>query len=83
MSFYHATAAVLAAPPAAGGNLKSRIFGSTVIKKKKAAYALAMETCKWSSVLSEVIENAKLLEREKTVRLRPFVLCPYAHKPPA
>lgn len=69
MSLYHETAEVLEAPASAGGNLKSRIFKNKKLKSAPAqVYALAIETCKWSPVLKEVIENSKLLRLEKKVR---------------
>ena len=34
-------------------------------------YALALESCKWSGVLKEVIEGAELLGRERKVRFPP------------
>ncbi|KAI1861336.1 uncharacterized protein JN550_010866 [Neoarthrinium moseri] len=66
MSLYYETAEVLSLPASTGGSLKSRVFGK---KDHKTApqqiYALAAETCKWSSVLKEVIENADILRLER------------------
>ncbi|KAI0393629.1 S-adenosyl-L-methionine-dependent methyltransferase [Xylariaceae sp. FL0594] len=66
MSLYHETADVLSASPS-GGNLKTRIFSN--VKKLKSppqtVYALASETCKWSSVLKEVVDNSELLRHER------------------
>lgn len=68
MSLYHETAAVLSAPPSEGGNLKTRIFKNKDLKSPPAqVYALALETCKWSSILKEVVENARLLQDERKV----------------
>ncbi|PQE13007.1 NOL1 NOP2 sun family protein [Rutstroemia sp. NJR-2017a BBW] len=53
MSLYYEAADVLTAPTNKGGSLKSRV------------YALAIETCKWSPVLKEVIENADILRLER------------------
>jgi putative methyltransferase len=61
MSLYWETADLLTAPTNAGGSLKSRIFGKKDLKSQPAQiYALAIETCKWSSVLKEVVENAEV-----------------------
>jgi hypothetical protein len=37
-------------------------------------YALALESCKWSGVLKEVIEGAELLGRERKVRFFSFLV---------
>ncbi|KAI0019014.1 S-adenosyl-L-methionine-dependent methyltransferase [Xylariomycetidae sp. FL0641] len=64
MSLYHETADIVSAP--AGGNLKTRIFGKKDLKSPtQQVYALALETCKWSPVLKEVVENAELLKHER------------------
>lgn len=69
MSLYHETASVLHADAAAGGNLRSRIFNNKGLKSPPTqVFALALETCKFSSVLSEVIDNSQLLQHEKKVR---------------
>ncbi|KAK0711279.1 S-adenosyl-L-methionine-dependent methyltransferase [Lasiosphaeris hirsuta] len=66
MSLYHETAALLSAPATRGGSLKSRVFGSKDLKSLPAqVYALALESCKWSPVLKEVIDNARLLQTER------------------
>ncbi|KAI0598590.1 S-adenosyl-L-methionine-dependent methyltransferase [Biscogniauxia sp. FL1348] len=66
MSLYHETADILSAPASAGGNLKTRIFGKKDLKSpQQQVYALALETCKWSPVLKEVIENSELLRHER------------------
>ncbi|KAI1766050.1 S-adenosyl-L-methionine-dependent methyltransferase [Hypoxylon sp. FL1150] len=63
MSLYHETADVLSAT---SGNLKTRIFGSKDLKSpQQQVYALALETCKWSPVLKEVIDNSELLRLER------------------
>lgn len=65
MSLYHETADVLSAPESAG-SLKSRIFGRKDFKTShQQVYALAQETCKWSAVLKEVIDNAEILRHER------------------
>ena len=72
MSLYHEAADVLDTSKSDGGNLRSRVFGRKDRKSSPAQiYALALETCKWSLVLKEVVENAQLLQHEKKVRLRP------------
>ncbi|KAK3322288.1 S-adenosyl-L-methionine-dependent methyltransferase [Apodospora peruviana] len=78
MSLYHETAAILTgSSPSSpstqphsqiGGSFKSRIFGSKdgSLKSPPAQiYALALESCKWSAVLKEVVENAQLLQAER------------------
>ena len=69
MSLYHETAEFLTAPTNDGGSLKSRIFSKKDLKSQPAQiYALAIESCKWSAVLKEVIENADILRLERKVR---------------
>ncbi|KAI1261195.1 S-adenosyl-L-methionine-dependent methyltransferase [Xylariaceae sp. FL1019] len=66
MSLYHETADILSAPTSTGGNLKTRIFTNKSLKSPpQQIYALAIETCKWSSVLKEVIDAAELLRHER------------------
>lgn len=68
MSLYHETAEIVSMPPSAGGSLKSRIFGRKGLKSPPGqVYALALETCKWSPVLKEVVENSELLKEERKV----------------
>jgi 25S rRNA (cytosine2278-C5)-methyltransferase len=68
MSLYHETAEILSAPPTAGGNLKSRVFGRKDLKAPPGqVYALAVETCKWSAVLKEVVDESGLLRHERKV----------------
>lgn len=68
MSLYHEAASVLEAEISAGGNLRSRVFGRKDLKSSpNQVYALALETCKWSSVLSEIIDQSQLLQVEKKV----------------
>ncbi|KAL5326890.1 hypothetical protein ACEPPN_004579 [Leptodophora sp. 'Broadleaf-Isolate-01'] len=65
MSLYYEAADFLTAPTNAGGSLKSRIFSKKDLKSQPAQiYALAIQTCKWSSVLKEVVENAEILRLE-------------------
>lgn len=55
-------------PQPPGGSFKSRVFGNKDLKSPPAqVYALALETCKWSSVLKEVVENSGLLAAERKV----------------
>lgn len=71
MSLYHETAEFLTTPSNAGGSLKSRIFSKKDLKSQPAQiYALAIETCKWSAVLKEVIEKADILSLERKARHR-------------
>ncbi|CZR54367.1 related to NOL1R protein [Phialocephala subalpina] len=68
MSLYYEAADLLTAPTNAGGSLKSRIFSKKDLKSQPAqVYALAIEACKWSSVLKEIVENADLLRLERKV----------------
>ncbi|KAG9232563.1 S-adenosyl-L-methionine-dependent methyltransferase [Amylocarpus encephaloides] len=68
MSLYHETAEFLTSSASSGGSLKSRIFSKEDLKSQPAQiYALAIESCKWSSVLKEVIENADILKLERKV----------------
>jgi 25S rRNA (cytosine2278-C5)-methyltransferase len=68
MSLYHETAAILKAANEEGRGLKSRVFNSRDLTVPSAqVYALAVEACKWSSILKEVIEQAELLQSERKV----------------
>jgi putative methyltransferase len=70
MALYYEAGEVLTAPHNAGGSLKSRIFSKKDLKSQPAqVYALAIEACKWSSVLKEIIESADILRIERKVRL--------------
>lgn len=72
MSLYHETAEILSQPSSTGGNLKTRIFSNKALKSpQQQIYALALESCKWSAVLKEVIEAADLLKLERKVILVP------------
>ncbi|KAI0437671.1 S-adenosyl-L-methionine-dependent methyltransferase [Xylaria telfairii] len=82
MSLYHETADILSAPPSTGGNLKTRIFGNGQKDKQRKSppqqiYALASETCKWSSVLKEVIDSSELLRHER--KLTPLLALLLVH----
>jgi putative methyltransferase len=76
MSLYYEAAEVLAAPTNAGGSLKSKIFndGKTFKSQPAQIYALAIETCKWSLVLKEIIEHATLLSLERKVYFTDTIL---------
>ena len=68
MSLYYEAADILAAPTNKGGSLRSRIFSKKDLKSQPAQiYALAIESCKWSPVLKEVIEDADILRLERKV----------------
>ncbi|TVY54704.1 25S rRNA (cytosine-C(5))-methyltransferase rcm1 [Lachnellula suecica] len=78
MSLYHETAEFLTAPTNAGGSLKSRIFSKKDLKSQPAQiYALAIESCKWSAVLKDVIENAAILPIER--KLTPILATLLVH----
>ncbi|KUI62878.1 25S rRNA (cytosine-C(5))-methyltransferase rcm1 [Cytospora mali] len=66
MSLYHEAASVLDAGQTPSGNLRSRVFNNKDLKSPPSqVYALALETCKWSSVLAEVIDQTQLLKHER------------------
>ncbi|KAG5932190.1 hypothetical protein E4U60_005409, partial [Claviceps pazoutovae] len=74
MSLYHEAADILStstnaphpSPSSEGGSLKARVFGRKNLKSPPSQlYALVLETCKWSGVLKEVIEEAELLRHER------------------
>ncbi len=68
MSLYHEAASILSQSGPEAGSLKSRIFGNKTLKSpKNQLYAVVLETCKWSSVLSEVIDQTELLQHERKV----------------
>jgi putative methyltransferase len=68
MSLYYEAAAILTAPNNGGGSLNSRVFSTKDQKSQPAQiYALAIETCKWSAVLTEIIESADILRLERKV----------------
>ncbi|KAI2636307.1 S-adenosyl-L-methionine-dependent methyltransferase [Hypomontagnella submonticulosa] len=78
MSLYHETADILSATPSVSGNLKARIFGKKDLKSpQQQVYALALETCKWSPVLKEVIDNSELLRHER--KLSPLLALLLVH----
>jgi putative methyltransferase len=68
MSLYYEAADLLTAPINTGGSLKSRVFSKKDLKSQPAQiYALAIEACKWSPVLKEVVEHADILHLERKV----------------
>ncbi|KAI6379103.1 hypothetical protein MCOR25_002083 [Pyricularia grisea] len=76
MSLYHEAAAILTNPE--GGSLKSRVFGAKNLKSPPAqVYALALETCKWSAILKEVVDSSQLLSHER--KLTPPLALLLAH----
>ncbi|KAI7915491.1 hypothetical protein M9X92_008406 [Pyricularia oryzae] len=76
MSLYHEAAAILTNPE--GGSLKSRVFGAKNLKSPPAqVYALALETCKWSAILKEVVDSSQLLNHER--KLTPPLALLLAH----
>lgn len=65
MSLYHETAQILS-DTSRGGSLKNRVFGRKGLKSPPAqVYALAVESCRWSGVLKEVIEGSGILSEKK------------------
>lgn len=68
MSLYHEAAQFLQPTSDQLGSLKSRIFSSKSLKSApKQVFALVIEVSKWSEVLSEVVENSRLLQHERKV----------------
>lgn len=68
MSLYYEAAKFLVPSHEQPGSLKSRVFNSKDLKSQpKQIYALVAEASKWSSVLSEVITQSKLLQQERKV----------------
>ncbi|CAM1505514.1 Fc.00g111510.m01.CDS01 [Cosmosporella sp. VM-42] len=66
MSLYHEAADLLLPRSSEGGSFKSRVFRKKGLKSSpNQIYALALETCKWSPVLKEVIEKSDLLKLER------------------
>ncbi|KEY64232.1 hypothetical protein S7711_09914 [Stachybotrys chartarum IBT 7711] len=66
MSLYHEAAEFLSSSPSEGGSLKSRVFRRKNLKSSPAQlYALVIETCRWSEVLSEVVDRSELLKHER------------------
>ena len=71
MSLYNEAASFIDPHHAATGSLKSRIYASKGLKNKPShIFALGSESFKWSTVISEVIERAGILELENKVRAR-------------
>lgn len=78
MSLYHEAASVLQQDPSTGGNLRSRVFNKKDLKSPpNQVYALALETCKWSAVLAEVIDHSQVLKHEK--KLTPILALLLVH----
>ncbi|KAF4119228.1 25S rRNA (cytosine2278-C5)-methyltransferase [Geosmithia morbida] len=78
MSLYHEAAELLQASPSEGGSLKARVFGKKDLKSPPGQlYALVLETCKWSSVLKEVVDRAGILKLER--KLTPALSILLAH----
>lgn len=72
MALYYEAADMLKASTTFGGSLKSRVFSKKDFKAAPVQiYALAIETCKWSAVLKEVVDKSGLLRLERKVRFRP------------
>lgn len=74
MSLYHEAASVLHQDSSSGGNLRSRVFNNKDLKSPPTqVYALALETCKWSAVLTEVIDYSQILKHEKKASASPYL----------
>ncbi|KAK3938504.1 NOL1/NOP2/sun family protein [Diplogelasinospora grovesii] len=69
MSLYHEAASILtSADSSHGGSLKTKVYGNKSLKSPPAqVYALALESCKWSAVLKEVVEASQLLQSERKI----------------
>lgn len=74
MSLYYTTATYFSSKQP--GSLKSKIFNGIPPTKAtaKQVFALASEASRWSPVLTEVIEKARLLEVERKVSPPSFLL---------
>lgn len=82
MSLYHEAASVLQQDSSSGGNLRSRVFNKKDLKSPpNQVYALALETCKWSAVLAEVIDHSQILKHEKKVSSSTPLVCALADLP--
>lgn len=82
MSLYHEAASVLQQDSSSGGNLRSRVFNKKDLKSPpNQVYALALETCKWSAVLTEVIDHSQILKHEKKVSSSTPLVCALADLP--
>lgn len=74
MSLYHETAQILS-DTSRGGSLKSRVFGKKGLKSPPGqVYALAVESCRYSEILKEVIEGSGLLSERKVRSPVPHIL---------
>ena len=70
MSLYHEAAQILVTAVKDGGSFKSAVFGKKAWKSDpKTLFALTTEAAKWSSVLSEIIQTANVLQDEKQVSI--------------
>ena len=68
MSLYYEAAPFLDSSDQSG-SLQSRIFNSEHLKSKPSqVFALVVEATKWSEILSEVIQNTKVLQQERKVQ---------------
>ncbi|KAG6364432.1 hypothetical protein INS49_006033 [Diaporthe citri] len=75
MSLYHEAAYVLQQDSSSGGNLRSRVFNKKDLKSPpNQVYALALETCKWSAVLAEVIDHSQLTPVLSLLLVHDFLL---------
>ncbi|SPO04552.1 related to NOL1R protein [Cephalotrichum gorgonifer] len=82
MSLYHETAQILSDASKGGGGLKNRVFGKREKGKELKSppgqvYALAVESCRWSGVLKEVIEASGILMSER--KLTPILALLLVH----
>ncbi|KAH7329147.1 S-adenosyl-L-methionine-dependent methyltransferase [Stachybotrys elegans] len=78
MSLYHEAAEFLTKSPTEGGSLKARVFRRKNLKSSpNQLYALVIETCRWSEVLTEIIERSDLLKLER--KLTPALALLLAH----
>ena len=68
MSLYYDAAPLLLFNPDQASSLKSRVFNSKDHKSSpKQIFALVSEASKWSSIISEIIEESRLLQLERKV----------------
>lgn len=76
MSLYHDAATVLSSASHSQGSLRSRIYdGNITIKSSpQLVYGLVTECAKWDIILSEVIDNARMMSQEPKVCREPVQL---------
>jgi hypothetical protein len=69
MALYYDAAALLSSQSSSRGSLKFRVYDSNAIIKssRPLLYGLVTECARWDVVLSEVIDNAGIINQEPKV----------------